>query len=144
MWDLVGLVGLVSLFNSLSTIPGLFKTKSNPCITVRILLNHRWRNKWFHASSKSVSRKVNVTAWMEFELTHYDVADQHISHYSTGTLFPQCSITVVNNALEYLSTKIVHKWLFNWCYIIFHEKTLSSKIFQISILYDRRWDWCYS
>ena len=29
---------------------------------------------------------MNVTAWLEFELTHYDVAIQLISHYTTENL----------------------------------------------------------
>ena len=33
---------------------------------------------------KSISLKVNVIAWLEFELTVYKVAVQHISHYATG------------------------------------------------------------
>ena len=30
-------------------------------------------------------KKMNVIKWLEFELTHYDVAMQHVNHYATST-----------------------------------------------------------
>ena len=32
-----------------------------------------------------ISPKVNVIAWLEFELAYYDIAIEHVSHYATGT-----------------------------------------------------------
>ena len=32
-----------------------------------------------------ISPKVNIIAQLEFELTHYNVVVQHISHYNIGT-----------------------------------------------------------
>ena len=37
-----------------------------------------------HDFSNGINPKVNVIARLEFELTYYDVADQHASHYTTG------------------------------------------------------------
>ena len=37
---------------------------------------------------KDISPKMNVIAWLEFELADYDVAVQHISHYVTE-IFPR-------------------------------------------------------
>ena len=34
---------------------------------------------------KGISLKVNAVTRLEFELTHYDVVAQHVSHYTTGT-----------------------------------------------------------
>ena len=32
-----------------------------------------------------ISLKLNVIARLEFELVFYDIAEQHVSHYTTGT-----------------------------------------------------------
>ena len=39
-------------------------------------------DKLVHTFPKGISLKVNVIARLEFELTYYDAAVQHISHYS--------------------------------------------------------------
>ena len=31
-----------------------------------------------------MSPKVNVIAWLVFELTYYDIAVQHVNHYPAG------------------------------------------------------------
>ena len=41
--------------------------------------------KGVHTFPKGISPKVNVLAQLEFELTYYDVAVQHISHYAMST-----------------------------------------------------------
>ena len=38
------------------------------------------KDKGFHAFTKSISLKVNVIAWLEFELTYYDIAVKHVNH----------------------------------------------------------------
>ena len=43
-------------------------------------------DKGVHAFPKGVSSKVNVIAQPEFELSNYNVAVQHLSHYATGTV----------------------------------------------------------
>ena len=35
---------------------------------------------------KGIFPKENIIAWVEFELTSYDIAIQHVRHYTTGTL----------------------------------------------------------
>ena len=43
-------------------------------------------NKGFILFSKCISPKMNIIAWLEFELTHYDVAVQHVSRSITKFL----------------------------------------------------------
>ena len=38
-------------------------------------------NKEIHTFPKGISPKGNVIPWLEFELTTYDIAVQHINHY---------------------------------------------------------------
>ena len=33
---------------------------------------------------KEISSKVNIIAWLEFELAYYDVVVQHVNHYNMG------------------------------------------------------------
>ena len=42
-------------------------------------------NKSVHAFPKSINPKINITAWLEFELTNYNFAVQNVSHYATVT-----------------------------------------------------------
>ena len=46
----------------------------------------------FLTFSKGISLKVIVIAWLEFELTFYNVTIQHINHYTTGTPLPSILI----------------------------------------------------
>ena len=41
---------------------------------------------WIHTFPKGISLKVIVIARLEFELTHYDVVVQHVSHFATSSL----------------------------------------------------------
>ena len=43
-------------------------------------LTHILGEKWVHTFSKHISLKVNVRARLEFELTYYHFAAQHVSH----------------------------------------------------------------
>ena len=36
-----------------------------------------------HAFPKDISSKVNMTAWLGFELAYYDIIVQPVSHYTT-------------------------------------------------------------
>ena len=45
---------------------------------------------------KGISPKVNVIAWLKLELASYDVAAQHIRHYSKK-LLPSISIVLLIN-----------------------------------------------
>ena len=53
--------------------------------------------KRVHTFSKGISPKVNVVAWLEFELAYYDVVVWNVSHYATVTLLP-----------------FIHGWLKSW------------------------------
>ena len=49
----------------------------HPCRrTIVILFNsyQGWGNKGVHAFSKGMSLKVNIIAWLEFELTYFEAA----------------------------------------------------------------------
>ena len=48
-------------------------------------LTHRWEDNGVHTFPNSICPKVNVIAWLEFELTYYDSTVQHFNHYATGT-----------------------------------------------------------
>ena len=43
---------------------------------------HSWRGKGGRAFLLWLSPKVNVVAWLEFELTYFVTAVEHVSHYS--------------------------------------------------------------
>ena len=43
-------------------------------------------DKGIHTFPKGISLKVKVIALLEFELAYHDVAVEHISKYTTGTL----------------------------------------------------------
>ena len=42
-------------------------------------------DKEVHNFTEEISPKGNVIAQREFELAYYDVADQYVNHYATGT-----------------------------------------------------------
>ena len=46
---------------------------------------------------KGISPKVNIIAWMQFELTHSDVMVQHVSHYETSTSPAYIWLTLLMN-----------------------------------------------
>ena len=58
---------------------------------------------------------MNLIAWLEFELTEYDVEVQHINHYSTGTgssrYFLKSKIRVIHNCN---SQAIFHHFQDSW------------------------------
>ena len=45
----------------------------------------RGRNKVIHTFPEGICWKVNMITLLEFELAYYDVIDQHVSQYVTGT-----------------------------------------------------------
>ena len=46
---------------------------------------YSWDNKRVHTFPKGISPKMNAIAQLEFELAFFEAADQHFSHYTTGT-----------------------------------------------------------
>ena len=74
----------VSLLNGISTFVGYLMPKSSSQLWY--YLTYSWRNKGgFISFPRSMSLKLSVIMWLEFELTYYDVAVQHFSHYAMGT-----------------------------------------------------------
>ena len=49
-------------------------------------LTHSWDNKTVHTFPRGIYSKVNVTAWLGFELAYFEAAVQHISHFDMRTL----------------------------------------------------------
>ena len=50
-----------------------------------ILLTPSWANKGVHTSAKCIRPKVNIIAWLDFELVYFEAAVQHFNHYITAT-----------------------------------------------------------
>ena len=48
-------------------------------------LTHSWEDKWAHSFPKAICPKVNVIAWLEFELAFYDSVVHPFNHYTTRT-----------------------------------------------------------
>ena len=102
----VNIRGLVSflLFNGISTSCGLFNGKT---ILVKeqqwYYLTPSWGIRKLNIFSKGISLKVNVVAWIEFELTHFKVAIQHFSHYAKGT--PKLEVGSYKTFLSYKKTR---------------------------------------
>ena len=74
----------VCLFNI--NLLGLFNAKS---ILLKeqywYYLTHGWEDKGVHTFTKGICPKVNVIAWLEFELAYYDSAVQRFNHYAMRT-----------------------------------------------------------
>ena len=50
-----------------------------------VLLIHSWENKGVHIFPKRICLKVNVIAWLEFELAYYDSVVHRFNHFTTRT-----------------------------------------------------------
>ena len=67
-------------------------------------------NERVHAFPKGISPKVNVIAWLEFELTHYKTVVQYVDHYTADT--PRCSniygnVSMIINYDKNASSKLI-------------------------------------
>ena len=72
---------LVSLFNGISTfvgylMPKIFSKKW-------YYLTHSWEDKRVHTFPKGICPKVNIIAWLEYELAYYDSTVHRFNHYTT-------------------------------------------------------------
>ena len=45
-------------------------------------LSHCWEDTEIHTFLKGISPKLNVIAWLEFELSYYDITAQQINQYA--------------------------------------------------------------
>ena len=50
------------------------------------LISHKTKPNQTNTFPKGISSKVNVTEGLEFELTYYDLTEQHVSHNTTSPL----------------------------------------------------------
>ena len=73
---LTRLVSLVSLFKDITTIVGFLMPK---------LFSYSWEDKGVHTFPKGICPKVNVIAWLEYELAYYDSAVHRFNPYATRT-----------------------------------------------------------
>ena len=82
---LIRLVGLVSLFDGISTFVGyLMPTQSlwkNKRETIKPIAEAGGL-RGIHTFLKGIRPKVKVMAQREFELTHFEASVQHIIHYT--------------------------------------------------------------
>ena len=77
---------LVSLFNGISTLCRLFNTKAVLLEEQKwYYLTHSWEDNEVHTFPKGICPKVNVIAWLEYELAYYDSAVHRFNHYTTRT-----------------------------------------------------------
>ena len=79
-------IGLVSLFNGISTLFRLFNAKAILLEEQQwYYLTHSWEDKGVHTFPKGICPKVNVIARLEYELAYYDSAVHRFNHYTTRT-----------------------------------------------------------
>ena len=82
-------------------------TQSHPCRrSVVVFLSHSWGHKRVHIFPKGINPKVNVIAWLEFELAYYDFAVEHVSHYATGS-YQSLFISQTNRIIIILNLNFV-------------------------------------
>ena len=85
--SLKSLIGLVSLFNGISTLFRLINAKAILLEEQQwYYLTHSWEDKRVHTFLKGICPKVNAIARLEYELAYYDSAVHCINHYTTRTL----------------------------------------------------------
>ena len=48
-----------------------------------MLFTQSWDDKGVHAFPKGICPKVNIIAWLGFELAYYDSVDHRFNHYTT-------------------------------------------------------------
>ena len=82
-------VGLVSLFNGISTLFRLFNAKAI-LLEEQYYLTHSWEDKGVHTFPKGICPKVNIIARLENERAYYDSAVHRFNHYTTRT--PPCKV----------------------------------------------------
>ena len=81
--------GLVSLFNGMSAFLGYlmqkpsFQKNSSDTIQPIAVVGV----KWFIPFSRIFSPKVNIITWLEYELTYFKAAVQHINHRDSSIYF---------------------------------------------------------
>ena len=77
-------LGLVSLFNGISTLFRLFNAKAI-LLEEQYYLTHSYEDKGVHTFPKGICPKVNIKARLENELAYYDSAVHRCNHYTTRT-----------------------------------------------------------
>ena len=74
------------VFNGISTLFRLFNADAILLEEQQLYyLTHSWEDKGVHTFPKGICPKVNVIAWMEYELAYYDSSVYRFNHYTTRT-----------------------------------------------------------
>ena len=71
-----------------------------------IYLTHCWEDKRVHAFRKDFNAKVNVMAWLEFELGNFKAVVQYVSHYLWKTPLSLALVRVIALILRKLWIQI--------------------------------------
>ena len=88
-------------------------------------LTDYWEDKGFHTFLKRMCPKVNVIAWLSFELAYYDSATNIVSYYAMNIFF------------HFLYTAFVFSTvLFHWRIFCFHLCSFNCEYF-FSLFYPR-------
>ena len=85
----INYIGLISLFNGISTFMGHLMPKpslqKNNSETISPISKRIHKGGEVHIFPKGISPKVNQLVRLMFELTYFESAVKHFSHYATGT-----------------------------------------------------------
>ena len=93
--DSLIVLSVLNFFLMAYQLRGLFSAKAILVEEQQLYyLTQSWKDKGFLPFPRNISSKVNAKVRLEFELPYYNVAIQHVSDYTTGTLPPRfwCSI----------------------------------------------------
>ena len=66
-------------------------------------LIYSWEDKRVHTFSKGICPKVNLIAWLEFELTYYNHTVHHFNHYTMRTHPCKILESVIFNSISGLN-----------------------------------------
>ena len=69
-------------------------------------------NKKVYSFLKDVSPKVNIVAWLEFELAYYNVSLQHVNHYAMGTSL--YTLVFYLELIKFILLVYILNWATHW------------------------------
>ena len=113
-----------TLFNGISTFVGHLMPKLSLKNISSSIQSITCEVRGFYTFPKSISSKVNVILWLEFEIVYY-VSVLYVSHYATGTLPHYLTIS----AMKKLNKKHLSRCLFankKVIYDFFRHNTLNK------------------
>ena len=84
-------------------------------------LTHSWEDKGVHTFPKDICPKVNVIAWLEYELSYYDSAVHRFNHYTKRT--PTSAVTFEMLSLlgiHFLISRISRAFIYS-CFVLLYS-----------------------